>query len=131
MCPICLPFLGPNCRPHTEANCSLKNGMNCSICGKGKHFMKDCPRHTRSIQRKYIPSVKPEPINSYMLPNKIMVYIEYLNTKGLKFDTDLASNRRLVAEHLKQRGLVLVNPINTQATPDCGCKVCLQKIPSK
>ena len=131
MCPICLPFLGPNCRPHTEANCSLKNGMNCSICGKGKHFMKDCPRQTRSIQRKYIPSVKPEPINSYMLPNKIMVYIEYLNTKGLKFDIDLTSNRQLVAEHLKQRGLVLVNPIETHVTPDCGCKVCLQKIPSK
>ena len=131
MCPICLPFLGPNCRPHTEADCSLKKAMSCSICGKGKHFMKNCPKQSRSIQRTYIPSVKPEAINSYMLPNKNAVYIEYLNSRGQKFDIPLAKNRQLVAAHLQGQGFILVNPIESHATVDCGCKPCIEKGYSK
>ena len=131
MCPICLPFLGPNCRPHDEVNCSLKKAMRCSICGKGKHFMKDCPRQSKSLTNMYISSIEPDVVNSYMLPNKNTTYIEYLNSRGQSFEIPIARNRHLVAEHLKQQGLVLVNPIETHATPDCGCEACIQKISSK
>lgn len=124
MCPICLPFLGPNSRPHNEVDCSLKKAMHCSICGNGKHFMKDCPKRSISLKKNYISSIKPTTVNSYMLPNRNTAYIEYLNSRGQKFEIPLVRNRHLVAEHLKQQGLVLVNPIESHATPDCGCSRC-------
>jgi len=124
MCPICLPILGSDCRPHNESKCPLQNAKYCSICGKGKHFMKDCPRQSKTIQKIYIPSIKPEAINSYLLSNNNSVYIEYLRSRGQTFTIPIAKNRQLVAEHLAKMGYVLTNPIETHATPDCGCSRC-------
>jgi hypothetical protein len=59
-----------------------------------------------------------------MLPNKNAAYIEYLISKGQKFEIPVPRNRQLVAEHLQDHGYVLVNPIETHVTPDCGCSRC-------
>ena len=124
MCPICQPILGPNCRHHEIVNCPLRKAMYCSSCGKGKHFTVDCPRKLKSLKKMYIPSLKPDAINSYMLPHKNNIYIEYLRLRDQKFDIPIARNRQLVEEHLKGHGYVLVNPIETHTTPGCGCSSC-------
>jgi hypothetical protein len=62
--------------------------MNCSICGRGKHFMKDC-KYAKTSKCPYIPSVKPEASNTYLLPDKLGVYIEYLRASGQEFDITL------------------------------------------
>jgi len=103
--------------------------MTCSICGKGRHFMKDCPFKSKSLKKTYIPSLKPEAVNSYLLPNKNIVYIEYLRSRGKDFDLNLVKNRMLVKAHLalpENGGLVLVNPIETHVTPKCICKSCVE-----
>lgn len=124
MCPICLPTLGPNTRHHEIVNCPLQKAMYCSSCGKGKHFMKDCPRKVKSTKKIYISSLKPEAINSYMLPHNNNIYIEYLRLRGQKFDIPIVINRQLVEEHLKSHGYVLVNPIEKHTTPGCDCSSC-------
>jgi hypothetical protein len=88
--------------------------------------MDDCPRKSRSIKKEYIHSVKPEVINSYMLPHKNNVYIEYLRVRDQPFEISLVKNHQLVAEHLKAHGYILVNPIEKHVTPDCCCKACIQ-----
>lgn len=126
MCLICLPILGPHCKFHEEAICPLQKAMNCSICGKGRHFMNACPLRSKSISSEYIPSIKHEAVNSYSLPNKNTVYIEYLRSRGQEFEIPIVRNRILVKEHLKKQGLILVNPIESHFTSDCGCRLCIK-----
>jgi hypothetical protein len=124
MCNLCLPILGPNCRPHTEIDCPIKKAMNCSICGKGKHFMKDCPLKSENIKNIYMPSIKLNTSNTYNLSNKNTVYIEYLRSRGQQFEIPIAINRKLVQSHLLKNGYILANPIENHTTLDCGCNKC-------
>lgn len=124
MCKICLPILGPNCRPHTELECPVQKAMNCSICGKGKHYMKECPLKSENVNNIYMPSVKTNAINTYILSNKNTVYIEYLRSRGQAFDIPIIINRKLVQAHLIKKGYILVNPIENHVTPNCECNKC-------
>jgi hypothetical protein len=101
--------------------------MKCSICGNGKHFMKDCKRLSLS-NKQYISSIKPEANNNYLLPDKLGVYIEYLRANGRDFDITLDECRILVEQHLKKSGRILVNPISAPYTPVCGCTRCSKNI---
>ena len=125
MCHICLPILGPHVNTHTPEACPLRKAMNCSICGKGKHFTKDC-KYAKVSKKPYIPSIKPEATNTYILPDKLGVYIDYLRARGQEFDITLEKNRHLVQEFLKKQGRVLVNPIEAPHTPICDCTRCIK-----
>jgi len=85
--------------------------------------MKDC-KYGKTSKCSYIPSVKPEASNTYLLPDKLGVYIEYLRARGQEFDITLERNRYLVQEFLKKQDRVLVNPIEAPQTPTCDCIRC-------
>jgi hypothetical protein len=124
MCVICVKILGPHCKPHEESACPLQKAMHCSLCGKGKHFTKNCPLRSGANKTEEIPSIKPEAQRTYLLSHKIDVYIEYLRVNGQDFGPTLIKNRELVQNHLLTRGYVLVNPYTSCNTPLCTCSRC-------
>ena len=127
MCPKCLSVLGPHCRPHAEENCPLIKSATCSVCGKGKHFQKDCPLKATVSPTKDIPNIPIKDLTKiYYMAHSSAVYIEYLQLWGIEITTNILRNRAIIAKHLLENGYTLVNPIGCSITAPCKCSRCVE-----